>query len=351
MIIDKRDICALLDAIGRDEQVYVPGSVAGVTQFVEHEPGVEPLLDVRTTKVPPKELLFPKAERLYRWKTHEGHLSIEQADVASRPFTVFGMRPCDVASVERLDQVFLTKGYVDEFYQARRQAATLVALACERTDPTCFCDSMGGSPTRAPGADVVLRDRGDSYRAQAQTERGQRALDAWRAAAPDAVRDDEPGEAPDAGDDARVTCSLTVDMDGVAQAMPGLYESPMWDDIADTCVTCGTCTFVCPTCYCFDISQDTRAAEGSRYRCWDSCMFVTYTQMAGGHNPRADKAPRVRQRFMHKLSYFFDRYGENLCVGCGRCIADCPAGVDITRVIDRVGAEAAAMRGEVAVDG
>jgi sulfhydrogenase subunit beta (sulfur reductase) len=346
MIILKKDIKALLDALSATACVYVPTEAGGVTQYLAYGPGVEPRLDVRATKVPPKELLFPKTERLYRWKRHEGHLSIEQAEVASQPFTVFGIRPCDVASIDRLDKVFLTKGYVDEFYEARRNAATLVALACSSVDPTCFCDSMGGSPSEAPSADVLLRESGDSYVAVAQTERGKQALEEWKAAAPSVVRD---GDGEGAGE--AVKCTLQVNMDGVAEKLAGMYHSPMWDDIANTCVTCGTCTFVCPTCYCFDISQDTRAAEGARYRCWDSCMFTEYTQMAGGHNPRADKAPRVRQRFMHKLSYFADRYGENLCVGCGRCIADCPAGVDITRIIDRVNAEpAASVEGKAAAD-
>lgn len=125
-------------------------------------------------------------------------------------------------------------------------------------------------------------------------------------------------------------------MDGVAAKLPALFESDLWSDIADTCVQCGTCTFVCPTCYCFDISQDQRADEGSRFRCWDSCMFTDYTLMAGGHNPRAERSTRVRQRFMHKLCYFEQRYGESLCVGCGRCIQECPAAVDITRIIDAI---------------
>jgi ferredoxin len=135
----------------------------------------------------------------------------------------------------------------------------------------------------------------------------------------------------------RGSCTLKVNASGIKEKLDGMFEHPLWDEVAKKCLTCGTCTFVCPTCHCFDISQENRMKEGERFRCWDSCMFSSYTEMAGNHNPRADKTSRVRQRFMHKLCFFEDRYGKSLCVGCGRCVEKCPVALDITCLIDEIG--------------
>ncbi|MEI3338955.1 MAG: 4Fe-4S dicluster domain-containing protein [Eubacterium sp.] len=114
-----------------------------------------------------------------------------------------------------------------------------------------------------------------------------------------------------------------------------MFDHPIWDEVTRACIGCATCTYVCPTCYCFDIDSDNHGAEGTKYRCWDSCMFSDYRRMAGGHNPRPTKKERVRNRYMHKLSFFHERYGQLLCVGCGRCVEKCPAHMDITMFIDK----------------
>ena len=326
MIIKKDKLASLLEAMAQDQLVYVPAEENGVTKFVAYGDGVDVRLDVRTTQHPPKELLFPATEKMFRWKRHEGELTIEAVEAASEPFVIFGARPCDVDAIERLDQVFLTKGFVDEYYQAKRNAATIVSLACASCAPTCFCASMGGAPDEAPQADVLLHEGDDCYGVVAQTSKGEALVGDWAALL-------DEGEI----EPKKVELTLGVNMEGVADKLQGMFEHPIWREVSDSCLTCGTCTFVCPTCYCFDISQDRRADEGNRFRCWDSCMFSDYTLMAGGHNPRATKQSRVRQRFMHKLCYFEDRYGESLCVGCGRCIVDCPAAVDISLIIDKIG--------------
>jgi ferredoxin len=124
--------------------------------------------------------------------------------------------------------------------------------------------------------------------------------------------------------------------EGVPEKLKTMFESEIWDEIARKCVNCGACTYLCPTCHCFDINQEVRGEDGVKYRCWDSCMFGDYTQMAGGHNPRPGKKERVRNRFMHKLCFFPERYNMLLCTGCGRCLENCPVQMDITSVIKRV---------------
>lgn len=325
MIIEKTAIPALLDSLAGSAEVLVPSVVDGVSKFAPWDQDVDLRLDLQNTKLPPKDLLFPATEKMYRWTRKDGELSIEQEPAAAEPFVLFGVRPCDVLSIDRLDDVFLTKGYIDEFYRAKRDALLIVAIGCAQTGETCFCESMGGTPNEAPSADILLREAGDAYTVAAQTPKGEEALASWSSFTSEG--DATPAEG---------ACTLSVNMAGVAEYLPQLFDSTLWDQVSNTCLTCGTCTYVCPTCHCFDISQERRADEGNRFRCWDSCMFTDYTLMAGNHNPRSNKSQRVRQRFMHKLCYFEQRYGSPLCVGCGRCLIDCPAAVDITRIVDRV---------------
>ena len=185
-------------------------------------------------------------------------------------------------------------------------------------------------------ADVQLNETtgGNAFAVRAQTPKGQEALSNWR----DYLTESETAEGHGEPELLHTSCSLKVDMSGVKERLDALYEHPLWERLAKKCVTCGTCTYVCPTCHCFDISQENRMRDGERFRSWDSCMFSSYTLMAGKHNPRADKMPRVRQRFLHKLCFFEDRYGRSLCVGCGRCVEKCPVALDITELIDEIGA-------------
>lgn len=329
MKLEQTMLNELLQTTARSAQTYVPAVVDGTSRFaVFGAPGVQPDFSLQNTKMPPKELLFPPTEKLYRWGSQGGQAYIEPLVPTVEPFVIFGVRPCDVAAIGRLDEVFLTRGYVDEFYQARREAATIVALACNRAADSCFCQSLGSDPNEAPGADVLLLEGEGGFDVRAQTDKGASLVDLWKPLLSD-------------GDVARerTECRLNVNTDGLADKLHGLFNDPVWDEVSTACLTCGSCTFICPTCHCFDISQERdEAGQSTRIRCWDSCMFKDYTLMAGNHNPRDDKRSRVRQRFMHKLCFFEERYGDPLCVGCGRCLVDCPAGMDITSIIDRVNA-------------
>ncbi len=319
---------SLLEATAQKSLLYVPAIIDGTSRFALYGKDGEttqPRFELQNTKIPPKVLLFPSTEKIYTWGTKQGQAFIESANAQTPPFVVFGVRPCDISAIERMDQVFLTKGYRDEFYASKREAMTTVALACTRTSDSCFCDSMSTDPGSAPGADVLLRGGEGYYEVFAQTDRGEALVSLW-----------EPFLEEGGVTYSKPCCNVQVNMDGVASKLHNMFEDPLWDEVSMACLTCGSCTFICPTCHCFDLSQARKKEENARFRCWDSCMFTDYTLMAGNHNPRAQKRARVRQRFMHKLCFFEERYGDPLCVGCGRCLIDCPATMDITSLIDRV---------------
>ncbi len=330
MLLRKDKVDALLAALSQEQAVYVPEQVAGQLKFALWHPGETPALGQANTLFPPKDLLFPQAEKMYAYGFNaDGDMFVNPV-VEGASQVLFGLRPCDMRSIECLDDVFFTKGYVDEYYEAKREKTLCVALACTAPAETCFCESMGNSPDAAPGADVMLHERGDAYAVAAQTEKGEAALaGAWKPFL------DEGGAGGASGAAKEAHCTLQVDGAHIAERMSGLAGSDeLWDALSIKCLNCGTCTYLCPTCYCFDIEQANRNKEGVRFRCWDSCMFSEYTEMAGGHNPRPTKRERVKNRFMHKLVWFEERYGKKLCVGCGRCIEKCPVALDITVLID-----------------
>ena len=327
MILNKQKTGALLDHLAGTRDVFVPATVDGVSKFARYGEGIDPDFGMVNTLMPPKDLLFPQTQKMYHFDVDEnGSYRIHEYD-ESREQVVFGIRPCDMRSIVCLDEVFLTKGFVDEFYANARDKLLTVCIGCARAEESCFCASMGIDPQLAPNADIMLQDCGEVYLVVAQTEKGKAEVAGWSAFTED--------------DDARpLTCeqTLKVNMEGVVDKLENMYDDPIWDNLSIKCLNCGTCTYVCPTCHCFDISQEMRRKDGVRFRCWDSCMFSEYTMMAGGHNPRPEKLERVRNRFMHKLNFFERRYGISLCVGCGRCVEKCPVALDITRLIDEIGA-------------
>ena len=342
MLLDKTRLDDLLSALSREAVVYVPKAPGGVRKFAPYVTDDAMDLDMVKTVLPPKDLLFPQSQRMYHYGVDSAGDMFVNPIIESGEQVLFGVRPCDVRSIECLDDVFFTCGFVDEYYKAKREKLLMVALACTSPNEACFCESMGVDPNEAPLADVMLHDVGEAYLVQAQTDKGAAALEgAWA----EYLRpgDATPGE---------VHCTLSVDTTNMKDTFAALYDSDeLWDSFSAKCLNCGTCTFGCPSCYCFDIDQENRCKEGVRFRCWDSCMFSEYTAMAGGHNPRATKKDRVRNRFMHKLSYFEDRYGKILCVGCGRCMEKCPVGIDISVLIERANAIAQAQAaGEAEAD-
>ena len=327
MILAKQNLAPLLESMANGRDVFVPAVVDGVAKFARYGEGVEPAFDLVNATMPPKDLLFPQTQKMYHYDVDaNGSYHIYEYDESCEQ-VVFGIRPCDMRSIVCLDEVFLTKGFVDEFYANAREKLLCVSIGCAQAAETCFCESMGIDPQLAPNADIMLQDCGDAFNVIAQTEKGEAEVARWESYL-------EQGEAQPVACDQ----SLKVSMDGVVDKLEGMYEHPIWENLSIKCLNCGTCTYVCPTCHCFDISQENRRKDGVRFRCWDSCMFSEYTAMAGGHNPRPEKLERVRKRFMHKLNFFERRYGMSLCVGCGRCVEKCPVALDITRLIDEIGA-------------
>lgn len=323
MILKKDKLSALLTTLATESTVYVPSTQDGQTCFAPYQGNGTVEFGPAKTEISPKEMLFPQTETLYTYSKLGEDVTIEET-VNNTNQILFGVRSCDAYSIERLDEVFLTRSFVDTLYYERRVNTLIVSLGCTAPDRSCFCTSFGIDPQKAVGADIQLTDIGDAYYVEALTDEGTAALAKW-----DEYLD--PGDAPVSEP---IECTLVLNTADVKNSLEKMFDDPYWNDLSLKCLNCGTCAFVCPTCHCFDMSQSNKGNEGYRFRTWDSCMFSDYTLMAGNHNPRPTKMERLRNRFMHKLSFYDDRYGSSMCSGCGRCIEMCPVGIDISRVIE-----------------
>ena len=290
-----------------------------------------------TTRWSPKEFLLPRTEALFSYRLHGDGIDLAPAAADGGPQQLlFGVRPCDAAGLSRLDDMFLGDP-PDPLYAARRARTTIASVACAASRPECFCTAVGGSPGGTEGSDVQLApvDYSGTWLLRSLTPRGGELAagggDRWAAATADDAERAEAVVHAVAADIARAP--LTAD----PAVLEAVFEHPLWEALGDRCLGCGICAYVCPSCSCFDIADEGGALCGSRCRAWDSCAFAQFTRHASGHNPRSSQAARYRQRVMHKFAYFpAEHGGRPMCVGCGRCLALCPVGIDIHAAVERV---------------
>lgn len=328
-VLEKANLHVALQKLAELGQVYVPAKTQGLTRFVPYKGNEEICLE-ENTLLSPKEILLPAMEKLYRYESIQGHHTVDAFSESAGSFIIFGIRSCDVQAITCLDDVFLRGEFVDEFYRSKRENASIIAISCTKPGAYCFCRSMGLNPQTHRGADLQIYDCGNIYGLEAYSDKGEWLLKELEKSS--VLDDSQSFSALPTGE-----FHTQIEVAGIENKLPEVFENPLWDELGSKCLNCGICTYLCPACHCFDLAdKQDNAFCGSKVRCWDSCMFSGYTAMAGGFNPRPEKKDRVRQRFMHKLCYFPQRYGKYLCTGCGRCLAKCPVGLEITQVTELV---------------
>lgn len=323
----------LFDAISKKEELYLPINNDGKADFGLYYEGAPFDLNVLKTVKSAKDIFFPQSETLYTCHEDGGKISIQPEKLMDRPFVVFGVRPCDVKGMEVLDKVFLSEP-VDTFYAKRRENGIIISLACSKPSESCFCTLFGITPYE-PKADVASYIIDKEVYFKANTEKGEKLLLELSDLLEDAddKKVEEEKEKIKAILDRLPYKDLSLGNFGKCPDKEK-FESPLWEKLYSGCIACGTCTFSCPTCQCYDIKDyDTGKGGIKRYRCWDSCMYSDFTMMAHGNN-RTSQMQRFRQRFMHKLQYFpVNNDGMYSCVGCGRCVDLCPSNLNIVKVI------------------
>ena len=328
-------IPALLKRLSKTYRVFAPVQVSDTAVlFQQFSDGAQLALG-KQASIPPKEAIFPQTERLMSYTYAKDLENLTKStiklnqDIKADPTVLFGARPCDVQGLAIFKTVFTQGQWTDASVKARLDATIFVTLLCDQPEVTCFCSSVGGGPTSTGGSDLVLIPVTGGYGAEAVTEKGKTILqdEAFTPA-----RDKEIKEAKKVRD--TVGVEERLELDKISQRILKLFSTDFWERVSATCISCGACTYVCPACYCFNITDEPAGMSGDRIRTWDSCMFYQYTLEASGHNPRPTKAERYRNRIGHKFSYHPTNYeGIFGCSGCGRCIKACPVSLDIRQVL------------------
>ena len=327
----------LYNELSQITELYLPVKESGAVNFKKYDETQTPDIETLQTVKSAKDFFFPQSEDMVKFKTYGRKIEITDARIVKDSFVIFGVRACDMRSFEILDRVFLQEP-VDTMYQNKREAGIIFTLACNNPQPSCFCKVFGIDAAK-PQGDVECRLVDGFLYLDAKTQKGADIL-----AKLTCLEDAADGEKVAEQNAKEITekieklpfSNLDVSNFKGDNLMP-LFDRPEWEELSKACLGCGTCTFVCPTCQCFDI-RDFKTNDGvKRFRCWDSCMYSEFTKMAA-ENPRKNQLQRYRQRFMHKLVYFpSNNEGVYSCVGCGRCVKKCPQSLNIVKVIKKLG--------------
>ncbi len=324
MSVKKLDQAALdswVDSLVAKHKVYGVQAAGDRFAFRPLAHAADLRLDYDVTMLPPKKYFLPQTEELVTFKRSGGYESV----LDSEPFVLLGVHPYDMVAINQMDTIFSSDNY-DVHYMTRRDNATIVACDVQNASPDVFAGCMG-SATVKEGFDVLLTKVGDAWLADTRTDKGEALLNGVNApAAADsdiAAREKVWAENNEGLQKHKFNCAPS-DIPGLLEKG---YDHPVWAERAELCFSCGTCTSVCPTCYCFDVRDDVDwdMESGRRTRTWDSCQLTGFATVAGGHNFRPDPAERYRHRYYRKGKYVADKIGQIACVGCGRCITGCVA--------------------------
>ncbi len=339
--IEKNKLPQLWSIINKEYELFLPIEEDEKVNFSLWKERDKVNLEVLKTSISPKGLIFPQSETYLKFKTEGKKLNLENVGGKKEEYVVFGVRPCDAVAFNLIDNVFLREP-VDRFYEERRNNAVVISLACSDPEETCFCSSFGIDAEVAPkGVDIATWDMGDTILWEPQTEKGERLTDKLIDIFKGASKEDQIKlqELQESIRDKIEDLPLSyINPKQIDSDLKEIFEAKVWEEFSGSCLGCGSCTYVCPTCHCYDIQDFDGGKSGERFRCWDSCMFSNFTLMAHG-NPRTTQKERFRQRFMHKLVYYPNNHDEYACVGCGRCIEKCPVNMDIVKVIKMLGGE------------
>jgi len=308
-LLKQDDLARFMDELAGEREVWVPRKT-NRWDWVKHETGEKVKLPGSIIEVSAKKLFFPRRRPIATFDTRE-KWSVKPVEPPDGPRVVVGMHPCDVAALRYTDRVFLESGHRDGLYAAERDRTTIVGYLCDDMKPSCHCTDRNLSPDETEGMDVAMATTEGGYLLRALTPKGEKLLGSSLLQETDLVP--ERKEWPKG--------SYPVP---TPDELMELYEDDFWVEASDICLTCGACTYTCPTCTCFLVADEKFEGKGERVTCWDTCQFPSYSREASGHNPRRTNADRLRNRTLDKFAYRYFRYGKNACIGCGRCVIICP---------------------------
>ena len=334
-ILDKINLNDLLAAAAGKREVYLPlEGKGGDVQFVRlgDAGGLESLqLDYDKLVIPPKNIGFPQLESLLEFKDGKIIPTVQ----APSPKLLFGLRACDLRGMLFVDE-FFRRNFEDIYYLTRKEGRLTAVIGCTSPSSNCFCTSVGTGPFLKEGFDLQLVDLGEKYLVEIGSENGEKFVGEFENFFAGASREDR-NRSEEIKTETERSVPLRLDFnEAVSRVCEDGVPEEIFQEIAERCIYCGGCLYVCPTCTCFNVFDDVREGAGARFRNWDGCVFEGYTREASGHNPRPEKLLRTARRYQHKLKYDYLETGLSGCVGCGRCLSSCPVNIGITTFIEEI---------------
>ncbi|TCD47435.1 4Fe-4S dicluster domain-containing protein [Chlorobium sp. N1] len=312
--------------------VLAPVGEGALSGFREVERAEEANFDLLITRTTLKELFFPRTEPMLGYRIGKREIETEEFMPPVEGRIIFGARACDSAAMA-IDDALFDWDYHDEYWFRRRESSVVFTIACREPDEFCMCTSLGLSPDSAKGSDVLLRplEAGNGWQVEPVTDRGHKALSSIE----QHLREGSGATA------APAEVPVKFDLEACRSWLANKenFESPFWREISERCIGCGSCTYLCPTCHCFDIQDEGDTYQGIRRKNWDSCSFQLFTMHTSGHNPRATQGARWRQRIMHKFNYYGGKFDVDSCTGCGRCTRECPVDMGVTETLQTIAAK------------
>jgi NAD-dependent dihydropyrimidine dehydrogenase PreA subunit len=340
-LIKKKDVLSIAEELSKDYKVYGPVEEKNTGQiFLTLADNVSDIdLDAPLPSLPAKNVLFPQIESIMKY-SYDPVTKDAKVDsvVIPEQKVLFGLRSCDLAGIQCLDRFFLGQEFVDDMYLAHRKKTFIVTNTCVTPFEHCFCACTDSGPSAKEGYDLNLTDLGEEYLVETGSDNGKALCEKMGLAAADESYRAQKTKVVDRSLDS-FEAFATENKAWISRVMnritTGFISQDTWEYIGDQCFECGACSFVCPTCSCFNIEDFNHVGnETERLREWDSCSYEGYTRMAGDHNPRKPIEDRRNKRFFCKLSYSQSRkYLRPGCVGCGRCAWVCPGDIGLPNVV------------------
>jgi ferredoxin len=331
--INKKDLGNLLHQWSKGYAILVPSNEDDTPQMTLWDGSDTGFLNwYRNTVKPPKACFLPPVEEMFHFQKSKEGYRLDLPPQAPQQL-IFGIRPCDARALAILDKIF-TDTYQDPYYIPKRSNTVLVGLGCVNPCDSCFCTSLGISPGESRDVDLMFTDIGDELLIEEITDKGKLLMK--QAAGVKDTTEHDMTSARETKEKAYSRVIRKIDTQHLGHKLLSSFDDEtFWEKVAAKCIGCGICTFLCPTCYCFDINDELVKKQGARFRSWDSCAFPIYTKMPM-ENPREEKWQRVRQKVAHKFKFHPMSFDIIACTGCGRCIRLCPVNWDICQTLNQL---------------
>ncbi len=314
LVIKKSEVHSLLDKLAEKYILIAPKKKGEEINFDYINEGKEACLNYINTKYSPKSFFIPDGETIFKYKKSNINFYLRK-----EKRIIFGLRPCDAHSLEVLDNIFLGE-IKDPYYMNKRKNTILIVINCSDSGENCFCQSMGTDRTKE--YDILLSETEKYYVLEDYKKKYKNIIKYFKKSKRPKIK--------------KLKNKRKLNSKNIEKKLLKVFKNKKWEKISNKCLSCGGCTIVCPTCYCFNLEDKPDfGGSGERKRYWSSCMLKGFSRVSGG-NFRQSRTERCKQFVFHKLSYFKEKYGKQLCVGCGRCVEICPTGIDFFREVEKM---------------